>query len=261
MKKKKLLCLTFVLAVIFTFAACDNQSQNSADKGADDLDAFMEVQKNMSNMKDAEYKINIEKELPEEAGGSTSLSGTAKQVNKSKDDFQLAVDYVTNYGGADVRVFGYMKDQTLYMNMMGKKLKISDKDQINAVINSISNNIYTITKEMISDLKVEQQGSSTIYHVKLVPEKTLDYLSKNTGANLNLEDIQNTGITIDTYEFTVVAGNDKMAKSVSLVLSLSAEADGERFDIASTLSMEYLSINSGLKINFPDFREYKEMKL
>lgn len=261
--KKKILCLAFALAMLLSLASCGGKTQdaanNSTDKGTDDFSAFMEVQKNMSSVKDMEYKMKMDMKIPDQDGANMTMNGTGKEIMKSKDDIQMEINYNINTAGTEMKGLMYMKDQALYMDMMGQKVKVDAKNEMASMMNIDTANLFAITKEMISDLSVTKKGDDTVYSFKMDVNKALDYFKKNAGGAGKLTNSQTGDVTFNKMDITIVAGQDKMAKSIDMDCSMVAKSDDQTVNMDYKLTMEYLSFNTDLKINFPDFKEYQEI--
>ena len=275
--RKKLLCLIFAAAVIFSFAACG--SNDSQDTAKSDFESFMEVQKNMERVKDAEFKMNMN--MSSEGGEAetvaTKISASGKEILKDKEDIQMKMDYnieipsLTEQAGA-LKGTMYMKERVLYVEMMGQKLKMDASDEMAAMMNFDTSQMLDITEDMISDLKVSQEGSDTVYAFNLDANKALEYFQKNAGAaqaTASLDDV-----TFQKMEVSVTADEDKMVKSMDMDCIMDMSADetespsssdtehaSEPSTVSYTMTVEYLSINTDLKIDFPDFSDYQELSV
>jgi len=73
-------------------------------------------------------------------------------------------------------------------------------------------------------------------------------------------DIGGEGIKSEIPKFTVtiVVGANSMVKSMDLngALAITYNGNPNPMDFSYKLSMKYTSINTGLKINFPNFSQY-----
>lgn len=271
--RKKLLCLVFAAAIVFSFAACGND--DTQDTAKSDFDSFMEVQKNMENVKDTEFKMDMDMNI---AGGdaeavATKMSASGKEILKSKDDIQMEMNYnieipsLSEQMGA-LKGTMYMKDQALYMEMMGQKLKMDASDEIASMMNFDTSQMLDITEDMISDLKVSQEGSDTVYDFNLDANKALEYFQKNAGAAQTTASLDD--VTFKEMKVSVTAGEDKMVKSMDMDCTMDmavsetgsasdSESASETSTVSYTMTVEYLSINTDLKIDFPDFSDYQEL--
>lgn len=257
--KKKLLCMLFAMALILSLAACGGGSDEKKDSGAkDDFASFMEVQDNMRDIKDMEFKMDMNASSPENKQLDMTMSGTAREVIKSKDDVQMEMKYNMNLAGMDMKGTMYMKDKMLYMELMGQKIKMDASSEMGAAMNADTSDLLGITKEMISELKVSQDGGDTVYTFKLDPNKAIDYFRKNAGSAEELAK-STESLKFDKMNVTVVAGKDKMVKKLDLDFSMNVEENGKINTMNYKMTMDYVSINAGFTIDFPDFSSYKEM--
>ena len=75
----------------------------------------------------------------------------------------------------------YMQDQIVYMDMMGQKFKMDASNEIAAAMNMDTSQLLDISEDMISDITMSEDGSDTVYNIKMDGNKALDYLEKNAG--------------------------------------------------------------------------------
>lgn len=264
--KKKLLCLFLAMVMVLAFAACgeDKNSTDTGDKGKSDFDAFMEVQQNMKDIKDMEFKMDMDMNTDSgdpDTKTNVKMSGTGKEVMKSKDDIQMELKYTMTIPnlGSDLEGTMYMKDKALYMELMGQKLKMDASNEMAAMMNVDTDQLLAITEDMISDLKVSQEGDDTAYTFTMDADKALDYFQKNAGASQQLDSIEN--VTFDKMNVKVLAGKDKMAKNIDMDCDMTTKVDDQTAKISYQITMEYVSINTDLKIDFPDFSSYQELSV
>lgn len=257
--KKNWLCLLSALLIVFSLAACGGDSSETSDKGKSDFESFMAVQKNMENIKDMEFKMSMDAEVPSDQGDyNMEMSGTGKEIKKSNTDIQMEMDYKMNAAGTDMSGTMYMKDQALYMEFMGQKVKMDASNEMNSLMNVDTEDMFAITEDMVSDLKVSEDGSDTVYKFTLDPSKALDYVSKNVAGAKGISEAQKN-TTFDKMNVTVVADKNNMAKKMDMDFSMTTKANDETITMNYKMTMEYLSINTDLKIDFPDFKDYQEM--
>lgn len=261
--RKKILCLLLALTTVFAVCACGGDSKESGEKSA--FDSFAEVQKNMEDVRDAEFKMdmNMTTAGSGESGDITmKMTATGKEIVKSKSDIDMEMKYnMTIPGlGSDLEGNMYMKDQNLYMDMMGQKFKVDASNEMAAMMNIDTSQMLNITEDMISDLKTSQEGSDTVYTFKMDANKALDYFKNNAGG---MQDLTGTSgdLNFDKMNVVVVAGEDQMVKSIDMDCSMATEAEGETVSMDYQISMEYLNLNTDLKIDFPDFSNYQELSV
>ena len=189
------------------------------------------------------------------------MNAAGTEIIQSQEDIQLQLDYDMDPAGTQMNGSMYMKDQALYMDLMGQKVKVDASNEMASMMNVDTANLLSITKEMISDLNVTNNGDDTEYHFKLDANKAMAYFKKNAGGAGQLTDSKDEEVTFDKMDITLVAGKDKMAKSITMDCSMAAKAEDKTVHMDYKLSMEYLSFNTNLKIDFPDFSEYQELSV
>lgn len=275
--RKKLFCFLAAMVMILGLVACSNSDGDgnggSSDSGKSDFDAFMEVQKNMQGIKDAEFKMNQDMNITvsedsEEENLSSTITATCKEVFNSKDDVQLEMKYKMSLpmlSETSMEGTAYMKDGNIYMDLFGEKVKVDASDEMAAMMQIDTNKMLGITEEMVADLKVDTADGNTTYSFKLEPTKVIDYFKSNFS---NYEDIAELDLTFENMDVVVTTDESQMVKKIDIDCNVVShvEEDADVEESYSTpmtykTSVEYLSYNTGLKINFPDLSDYEETSL
>lgn len=263
MKRKRLCVFLVIMAALVVFTACGGS--NSQDNEKSDFEAFAEVQKNMEDVRDAEFRMDMD--MTTDASGeddkvTMKMSGTGKEVLNSKTDIDMEMKYNMTMPGLESGLEGtmYMQDQIVYMDMMGQKFKVDASDEMAAAINMDTSQLLDISEDMISDIKMRKDGADTIYTLKMDGNKALEYFESNAGNVKGLAGATES-LNFNKLDVVVTAGEDGMAKTINMDCAMTSESDGETIDITYQISMEYISINTDLKIDFPDFSDYQELSV
>ncbi len=273
--KKTLVCLLAAAAMVLGLAACgSSDGENSSDSGKSDFDAFLEVQKNMQDIEDAEFTVsqNMDitvSEASKEENISSAVTATCKEVVNSKEDMQMETKYKMDIPLLSMNMEGtaYLKDGTFYMDLLGEKVKVDASDEMPEVASMLqvdTGEMLNITEEMVSDLKVETDDGTTTYSFNLDPTKALDYFKDKLQG---YEDIEDLDLTFERAAVTVTADENQMAKKIDMDCAIVSNVEGDEDEesystpIRYKTSIEYLSYNTGLKIDFPDFSDYKKTSL
>ena len=179
--RRKILCVLLVIMTALAVAACGGD--NSQDSSQNAFEAFTEVQKNMEDIRDAEFKMSMD--MTTDAAGeddevTMKMSGTGKEILKSKSDIEMEMNYNMTMPGLESGLKGtmYMQDQIVYMDMMGQKFKMDASNEIAAAMNMDTSQLLDISEDMISDITMSEDGSDTVYNIKMDGNKALDYLEK-----------------------------------------------------------------------------------
>lgn len=255
--KKKILCMLLIAVMALSFASCGKNDSGSTDA----FESFMEVQKNMQNVKDMEFKMDMDAVVSGEDAFNMSMSGTGKEVVISKDDIQMEMKYKMDIPDLSSNMEGtmYMKDKAVYMDIMGQKLKMDASNEMSAMMNVDTSQLLDISKEMISDLSVSQEGSDTIYTFSLNAEKAMDYFNNNVSGAQSLTSAED--VAFDKMKVTVTADKDNMAKSIKVDCRTTTTVEDESVKMDYKISMDYISLNTDLKIDFPDLSQYQELSV
>lgn len=257
--KRKLLCLLSVMILILSLAACGGSGDSGESKS--DFDAFMEVQKNMKDIKDVEFKMNMDAVVGGEEDMTVKMKGTAKEVMNSPTDVDMEMKYsMTMPGlGSDLDGTMYMKDQAVYMDMMGQKMKVDASNEMSSMMNIDTNQLLSITEDMVSNLTVTKEGSDTVYSFDLDAQKAMEYFQKNAGASQQMASLKESDITFEKMKVAITADEQQMAKTIDMDCKMTTKVQDESMDMSYKVAVEYIKINSGLKIDFPDFSDYQEL--
>lgn len=270
--KKKLFCLLAAMVMVLGLAACGDKDSGSSDSGKSDFDAFMEVQKNMQDIKDAEFKMSMDMDMDmsESEKMNTAMTATCKEIVKDKNDIQMEMKYKMNIPALETDMDGtaYIKDGVVYMDLMGQKVKVDSSNEMASMMQTVdTNEMLNITKEMVSDLQVKTEGSDTIYSFKMDPAKAIDYFKSNVKSYDDLSALAD--LNFDHMNVVITADDKQMVKKMDMDCAMAStiKADeGEKsedsdvtMDISYKITVEYVSINTDLKIDFPDFSKYQEL--
>ena len=259
--KKKILCLLLAMVLVLSMVACGGDSKEGTSK--ENFASFMEVQENMQDMKDMSYKMDMKISTPKDNELNMNMSASGKEVKKAKDDIEMEMEYsmdATGLQGTNLEGIMYMKDSVTYMEMMGQKVKMDASEEMASLTNANTDNLLGLTEDIISDLKVTEDGSDTTYAFTLDANKAFDYFSKNAGNAGDLTAAADN-ITFKKMNVTIVANKDKLLKSLDLDFSMDIKDKEETVSIDYTLAMTDIKVNQGLKIDFPDLSEYQELSV
>lgn len=266
--KKKLLCLLSAMILVCSLAACGNSdsgSDDSSNSGKSDFDTFLEVQANMQDIKDMEFKMEMDMKSTTDGEAnediSLNMSGTGKEILTDPKNPEMEMNYkMTLPGlGSDVESTMYMKDNTVYMDLMGQKVKVDASNEMAAAANLDTSDLLAITEDMVSNLDVSENGSDTVYSFDLDAQKAIDYFQKNAGASQQMGTLDADSLTFKKMNVVVTVGEDQMVKNIDMDCVMTTKVEDTSMDMTYTISMEYISINSDLKIDFPDFKDYQEL--
>lgn len=258
--KKKVLCLLSAMILVCSLAACGGS--DSGDEGSkSDFDSFLEVQANMQDIQDMEFSMDMDMKIMGNEDMSLKMSGTGKEILTDPSNPEMEMNYkMTIPGlGSDVESTMYLKDKAVYMDVMGQKMKVDASNEMAAAVNLDTKDLLAISEDMVSNLSVSREGTDTVYAFDLDVQKALDYFQKNAGASQQLGTLDPASLSFKKMKVNVTADQDQMVKNIDMDCEMTTKVAEEATDMAYTVSMEYIRINSGLKISFPDFSDYQEL--
>ena len=163
----------------------------------------------------------------------------------------MEMKYKMNMAGTDMSGTMYMKDKALYTEFMGQKVKTDTSNEMGAMMKVDTDELLSITEEMISDLKVSRDGEDTVYNFTMDPTKAMDYMAKNVSGAEGITDADGK-LTFDKANISVTADKNDMAKKIDVDFSLKAKLDEETVAMKFKTTVEFVSINTDLTIDFPD---------
>lgn len=270
--KKKLFCLLAAMVMMFGLAACGDKDGGASDSGKSDFDAFMEVQKNMQDIKDAEFKMNMDMDMNMSGSETvnTTMTATCKEILKDKNDIQMEMKYKMSIPALETDMDGiaYIKDGVVYMDLMGQKVKVDGSNEMASMMQTVdTNEMLNITNEMVSDLQVKTEGSDTIYSFKMDPAKAIDYFKSNVKSYGDLSALAD--LSFDHMNVVITTDDKQMVKKMDMDCAMAStikddedeknKDDNATMDLSYKVTVEYVNINTDLKIDFPDFSKYQEL--
>lgn len=263
MNKKKLFLVILSCIMVLSFAACGKDKEAASPPPEDKVDAYAEftkVQENMQDIKDAEFKIAMDMNMDDgksEKPENMKMDMNVQMVKVSEKNVEMKMDYSTN---AESAVDGttYMKNNNLFMDVAGQKIKIAADSEMSALMSMDTEQMINIQKDMVTDITMEEDGDNRVFQFKMNPEKAMDYLKKS-GAESATQSLE--GMKVGTMDVTIVADKDNMAKSVDIVSDMGMTSGDQKVNVAYKMKLDYVSVNTGIKIKFPDFKKYEEMSV
>ena len=275
MKKMKkalslLTVLTLVLASCVMLPACGEQltpeqkfdAANANLKAADDV-----------SLKNAVISAEID------MGGQTMEIPIDLNVDviNDKDDplnTQMAMDMNANLFGQSMEIHMYLKDKTMYTDSSGTKTKTPlDDESMKQLQEYLAKN--SDKDASIAEYVTESKEEDGVVTLKLDGAKMIkDAMSKVDEEQIDSDQIKTIEQTIDkiglktiTCKATIEDENFKdLQYSTTLnidpaLMGMTADTTGETTDkmkIKIKVKFGEIKTNSGLKIEFPDFSDYKE---
>lgn len=172
-----------------------------------------------------------------------------------EDDIQMKLMAAMSMSGlslGDLNI--YMKDFTMYMDMLGTKQKFSMEKEMKAFLEAYKNSLSEdpkmseeLIKEQFKEFKYEDETQGIIAFVmdadKLL-KKALEENPTATTEDIDIEDIHGT-----------MTFKDGVFKDISMNMTL-VTSKGQKMEFEITCAFD--QINQLKAIEFPDFSEYVE---
>jgi len=271
--RKTIIGIGCALALTVSLAACGSPSGNSgtattttttaAVSSSVDSAAYASLQKvqnNLKNIKDAAFNLNMHLTLSGKSIGDihTAMSGAGKRVVTANNHTDLMMDVNTTAVGKTVNEKVYVKDNMVYSNVAGKKIKVGSDSQ--SATPTTGQNLLEVSRDMLSGLSAAKSGQDTVYTFSVKPDKAFNYFKQNAGGSAN-QLLSSGTATFSKMDITAVAGPDDQVKSMTMNCAMSTKLNSTAVNIAFKLTTEFTSVNTGLTIQFPDFSQYKATSL
>lgn len=257
MRKKKLLLLVLSCIMVLSFAACGKEA--TPPQKVDAYAEFTKIQKEMKEMKDAEFHIalNMDNGKSQESKNlKASMDG--QMVKTTKDKYELKLECKND---SDLESTTYLKDDHVYIDIEGDKLKEALGSELAKLFTVDIRKYLDIDKSMVVDSAMKNNGDNTIFVFKLDPGKAFKYL-QNPGNGTPIEilgDMEST--KVHNLGVTINAGNDHVVNSIKIASKMVTIEDNKEYPLNFNMKLTYVSTNTGLKIQFPDLSQYEKMNV
>ena len=268
---KKIISGLLIAAIIGLLASCGNGGDKS-------FVAFQKVQHTMQTLEDASYEINAGLQISsKDADGKTTPLSTStnmiligREVVHAKNNIdrmlkttyhmgEQGIDTTGTSKGANERFTIYMKRNMTYIDMNGIKLKSNQPNPPQGIGMTDYNaqKLLGISKDIVSNLTISKEGDNTIYFFLLKPRQAMDYFKNSvTSAEQTMKGYGNGTGELKKVNVIITADRDNKVTTMSIDAALQTKLDTLTTDFHYQLSIKYTSINTGLKINFPDLSQY-----
>lgn len=195
----------------------------------------------------------------------------AEYINNADDplDTQMAMNMSANLFGQALDMHMYMKDKTMYMDSNGTKTKTPlDGESQKALKEYIEKSAGS--EISIADYVTESAEEDGVITLKLDGKKMISDAMAKLGEEDVDEDqmktieeqIDKIGLKTITAKATIEDGNFKNLRySTTLNLDpalLGTGSSDEPMKVKVKIKFDTIKTNTGLKIDFPDFSDYKE---
>lgn len=250
--KRIALLLVIVLLATFALSGCTGA-------GKDAYDLYTAMSSKLAAAKSLDMDLSGTMAIG--AGGQKqdlNLSGNIKEVIKSKDDIDMAMEMKTSVLSMDINVKEYYTNGVLYMDALGKKSKMdmdlsTVKAQSNADILNFERD--AVKSSTVSDVSGGKKITFTLDSKSLT--SYLDKLMNSVKSSLGV-DMSKAKITFGDVICDATVDGDNMLKSYHMKFTMNMDISGQ------SMTMDYdatISVKSagGVTITFPaDLDTYTE---
>lgn len=172
-----------------------------------------------------------------------------------EDDIQMKLMAAMSMSGLSIGDLNiYMKDFTMYMDMLGTKQKFSMEKEMKAFLEAYKNSLSEdpkmseeLIKEQFKEFKYEDETQGIIAFVMDADKLLKKALEENPTAaeeDINIEDIRGT-----------MTFQDGFLKAISMNMTI-VSAKGQKMELEIACAID--QVNKIEAIEFPDFSEYVE---
>lgn len=219
------------------------------------LDALEKGINKIVEMKTAGYSIQMDSTTGEEKNSMKLYGGYL--ADTAKPSFTATVD-MTSKGSNMEGAFGfYLKDNEMYISMIGMKQKTTLEDAEDAGVipkelQDIQN--FKLDKEQIKPYLRTAKLSGDTLTMELDPEKITEELKKQAEKT---EAVDASELTYDKFNITATIKDDFITKAVIDIEGTQTDASSSKEQkISGNITIEFTDINAGKELSYPDLSGY-----
>lgn len=247
---KKLISLVFCVALLFGLTACGSKIEDEA------LDALETSIANLLEMKSSTFHIDMKVDAPditeEQANASVFAIHGAYDLRTANP--MLSMEMEMEAEGEKIPFMAmYLKDNTLYMNMMDMiKQKQSLGTSETAPQISLEKDSFELPKEEMKEYLEKASLDDNVITLEFdttkIDQSELKEMAKANGLD---------SVRLGKLE-VVVTLKDKHIEKAELTLGISATLKEETESATVTMSFALDKVNTDQEIDFPDFSDYTD---
>lgn len=244
--------LTLALALLL-MAGCSNGT--AASVNLDGMSAEEQYQKSVEVMQvinELEAEMNMELTMSYNGETMTQDSLTTMKIRGINSDTPEA-EIAVSAAGQDMTM--YLKDNMIYMDMLGTKVKTSAADSgIDSSVDQVELDAYD--PSVMLNLTSEKQGEDYLISYQMSQDLMNEYL----GDQLSTLQQQIPGAEIQINDASATTLIDKNAQVKQMVLNIDMDmgAEGETINFNMAMTIDYKNLNN-VTIAFPeDLDSYQE---
>ena len=246
---KKFLFVLTAVVMIFSIAACGESDASVYElykKAADATNAADSFEA------DASLKMLIK------SGGQTvdqSIDMAMKLVKNGESmDMQMSMSGAM-FANQSVEMF--IKDNNVYMQMQGMKLKLSGSEQYMSL--GTTAQPVQFPESAIKEKQIEDVSEGKKINLVIDGKVLSETLFEQVGSTIEGSGLTENDINVGDVKIEAVIGNDDLMKSIKMSFEMSMSLLGQNASIEYEISLDYKQIGN-VTIEFPtDLDTYTEM--
>ena len=272
--KKKILSIVLALAMVLGLAAVMTGC------GDDPVEAYNKAAANMSAADDIQMQGTMKAKIDMQGQSQEITMNLDTTIIKSTTDdpadMQAAMEFSYSMMGQSLSAKMYIKDKTVYTESNGTKTKSELTKEATDAINQLTGSDQKID-DYVKDSKSDGDDviltlDSKKYLTDLISK--LGNLSSSGDSTVDMDQIKSTLDQIDMKDITITAtikDENFTAMKVKLPIEIdmsaftsmmtggaaSGDTSGQKMSMDIDVNMDPIKVNSGAKIDFPDFSDYK----
>ena len=263
--KKKICCALIMLLAVLPLAACGGGSSGAqAEAGLD------QTKEKIQAIEDAQINITTEsviKGKDEEHTTTVKTESVVKEAAADKGAMDMDIRYKQSVNGTEQTAAVCIKDGKAYVDNGKEKIILDSPAMYSGFGNLAQNLVLGLDEDTLKKITKEEKNNQNIYQITVNDEKFAACLQKAAigGEGEDKEKAQDEGqdkaaAAVKDVELQVVTDKADLIKSIRLscVNQLSSGEEEETLEESYRLQAEFVSVNQGLTIDFPDFSKYKE---
>lgn len=250
---KKVISMLMAVLMIVSMAACSGSGEKENSTGKDPKELYKEASEKMEKLEEMDTKMVMKMDMS--AAGQSVTMNMDVDIQSSKDG--LAMKMSMDAAGQNVDMNMWYKDNYLYMDVMGQKMKMASTEE-DALASAGGIAMEEIESDIIKDISAKTEGENTVITFTADGSKMLDYamsLLSSSDAVAGAEDVQ-----VKDVACSVTVNKDTYITKMTMNLPMTMKISGQSMEATIDLTMTYNNVGQPVNITFPDFSGYAEVQ-
>lgn len=256
-KAASALCVSMMFATVVTGCGGTAGTTASADQGATGTKSLETALTNTNALEGIHATATMNMNMT--AMGETADIGIDMEMWQNKvagsDIPEAKIDMTMDLGaagtGSPIEAVVYMKDDSVYMEMLGQKMKMSMAEYATSGTD-MDSMVNIISPEMIKSYTVSETDGKSVYDVVLNDEAYDTYLNDALAQAGQTEDAQ---VEMKKITTNITVENDYVtAQTMNMEFEMTVQ--GVKVPVVMDMEVAYINPGESVTIEFPDFTGY-----